>query len=395
MDAHRLRTRDAIGFVWGAVILLVAAASSYAASPGARIVSAKGTVEILNAPTGQWVAATSPAVVPPGTALRTGPESKVVLELDGAVVTLYDTSLIRIPAAAAPASTANNPLRHPLLDSGRALFDVTPRKDRTPFSVRTPTIVAGVKGTVFEVVATARQQAVYVWRGLVEVASLVDRADVQLVSAGHFTMLDHLQLISPLDIPSDREEPAGLDLHPATTATTARVDAPAVEIERESISHAHRESTTARVLPIDNDPLIGLWLDADSVALQGALDDARDFQTVVSTGDLRTVSTVTSTSNTATDPVTSTVTDPLSSTSSSLTTSVDSTLDSTTSTLSSATETLVTDPLSGTVSTLTTTVDSTLDSTTSALSSTLEPIVTDTSGNLVSTVSSPLGLLGF
>lgn len=395
MNTQRISTRGAIGLLGAVAILLLAAVSAHAGSPGARIVSATGTVEILGAPTGQWAPAAAPAVLAPGSALRTGQRSSAVLELDGATVTLYDTSLIRIPAAAAPASTRATPLRHPWLDSGRALFDVTPRTQPAPFSVRTPMIVAGVKGTVFEVVATGTQQAVYVWRGLVEVVSVVDQTDVQLVSAGHFTMLDHLRLIPPTGIPTDREEPAGLDSHPATAATTARAGAPTTEPidhvmrDRTPLGDARPDRKATNALPIETDPFVGLWLDADSAALQGALDDARDFQTVVSTGELRTVRTIPSTTDATTNSVTSTATDPLSSTGSSLTTTVDSPLNSTT-----AANTLVTDPLSGTVSTMTTTVDSTLHSTTSALSSTLEP-VTDTTSGVVSTVSSPLGLLGF
>lgn len=402
MDAHRLPTRSAFGVIGSLAILVVAAVSAQAASPGARLITAKGLVEILNAPSGAWVAAASPAVLPPGSSLRTGSKSEAVLELDGAVVTLYDTSLIRIPAEAAPASTASQPLRHPVLDSGRALFDVTPRTDRAPFSVRTPTIVAGVKGTAFEVVATATQQAVYVWRGLVEVTSLVDRADVQLVSAGHFTMLDQLHLIPPIDIPNHREDPTSLEPHHATVST-ARRDAPAAgptpmpeklaetvpfdaaRVDSKSAADASLSVEGFGAMPADRDPLIGLWGEADDLALHRALDHTRDLQTVVSTGDLRAPASQASKLGTTGSGVTHAVTDSQPSNSSVQPREVDDL-----------------DDLSEIESTLTTTVDSpvtslssTVDSTDTSLSSTLAPVVTETTTRVESTLSRPLGLLGF
>lgn len=284
---------------WGVMVFLSLAVAVHAAPIGARVVSVQGIVEILSAPSGQWSTVASGVTLPPGSAIRTGPDSQAVLELDGAVVTLYDTSMINIPVSASPASTSPNPLRHPLLDAGRAVFNVTPTTNRVPFSVRTPTIVAGVKGTVFEVVSTGTHEAVYVWRGLVEVASLIDPLDVQLVPAGSYTMLDHLRLTPAAPIPSEREHPSESPLHSA--------------------------------------PLMTTWDTADRAALETALDDALDFQTVVSTGDLRVPSSTTLTTDTTGLPTTSTV--PL--------TSLTTTADSLTSAPSPGLHTLLTDPVSG------------------------------------------------
>jgi hypothetical protein len=354
------------------VILLLAVGSAQAASPSAHIVSAKGTVQILAAPTGEWVAAASRAAVPPGSAVRTGPKSRAVIELDGATVTLYETSLIRIPAVAAPTSTATNPLRHPWLDSGRALFDVTPRKDRASFSVQTPTVVAGVKGTVFEMSSTGTEEAVYVWNGLVEVTSRLNSSDIQLVAAGQFTMLDDLRLTPALPIPDERVRPDEVDLH--------RHTAEAVDSEKAAVTERMTEdfsvgTTLESTLALTTEA----WRDADRAAVKPALDQALDFQSVVSIGTVRistdsltnslasTTTTVSDTTRTVTDPHTSTVS---------------SVVDPLTSGVSG-----VVDPLT---STLAPVVSPVID----PLTSTLAPVVTPLTST-VSTVVTPLRILGF
>lgn len=368
MDTHRFPTRGAIGFLLGLAVLVAAVMSAQAAPPGARLVSVKGTVEILNAPSGRWVAAASPTVIPPGASVRTGPKSQVVLELNGARVTLYDTTLIRIPHAAAPASTAVDPLRHPLLDSGRALFDVTPRKDRAPFSVRTPTIVAGVKGTVFEVSATGTEHAVYVWDGLVEVASRFDNTDIQLVAGGQFTMLDDLHLTPSAPIPHGRVQPPDMETHrrAVEAAMTKKRDASERSMEDFPVS-----------APLDSTSASGTdaFRDADRAAIKTALDQALDFQSVVSIGTVRVstdsiTNTLSSTTTTVRYP-TDTGTDPLVPT-------TPSAVDPMTSTLTTAV-----DPLTSTIAPVVDPLASTLSSVVAPLSST------------TSTVTTPLRTLGF
>ncbi len=395
MAAHRIPSRRFPGLMWGAVILFLAVGSAQAASPGARIVSAKGTVQVLATPSGEWVAAASRASVPPGSAVRTGPRSKAVIELDGAEVTLYETSLLRIPTAPAPTSTAGNAFRHPWLDSGRALFDVTPRKDRAPFSVQTPTVVAGVKGTVFEVSSTGTEEAVYVWDGLVEVSSRLDSKDIQLVAAGQFTMLDDLRLTPALPIPDQRHRPDEVDLQ------RHAVEAAAAEKPFETDRMTEDFSINA---PLDTTLALTTeaWRDADRDAVKSALDQALDFQSVVSIGTVRVStdslsntleSTTTAAGNTtgpATDPVAgavSAVTDPLTSTVSALAAPVvSSTIAPIVSPLTSTLAPVVTpliDPLTSTLAPIV-----------SPLTSTLAPVVTPLTSP-VSTVVTPLRTLGF
>jgi hypothetical protein len=369
MNAQQLPTRSVIKVLLGMIIILVAVGTTHAASPGARIVRATGTVEVLNAPSAQWVTASSQTVLPLGSAVRTGSKSTVVLELDGATVTLYETSLIRIPSQVTPASTATNPLRHPWLDSGRGLFDVTPRKDRLPFSVQTPTVVAGVKGTVFEVSSTGTEEAVYVWDGLVEVTSRLDSTDLQLVGAGQFTAFDDLRLTPVLPIPGDRVQPDEVDLdRHKMEASMNEQNEQAAPTERamEDFPVGGKLDTTTVSLTTK------AWRDADRAAVKNALDGALDFQSVVSLGTVRTPST---TVTTMTDATTRTVSETATTVVDPVTATMSSTIDATTAAVSSATDMVNTSVVSVT-DTLTSTVSSTVETTTATVSSVVAPLTT-------------------
>lgn len=284
--------RTGYGLMAALVLNLAWTAVVWAAEPGARILSVRGLVEVQSASAGRWTAAAAARTMRPGDAVRTGAQSSAVLQIDGARMTLYETTLLRIPAAASPVSTASAPpFRHPWLEAGRAFFDVTPQNPALGFSVRTPTLVAGVKGTVFEVIAEGDEQAVYVWEGLVEVASRLDPGDTRLVAAGMYTALERLKLTPATKIPADRERPTYREGEPAP-------------------------------------PMQG-WLDADAAAIDLVTDDLAEMETVILGGDLRVpavesslttsaVSTTTATTTTLIDPLLSsststvtTLTDPL------------------------------------------------------------------------------------
>jgi hypothetical protein len=365
MNAYQQPTRSVIKALLGMIVILVSVGTTHAASPGARIVRATGTVEVTNAPSVQWVTASSQTIFPPGSAVRTGSKSTAVLELDGATVTLYETSLIRIPAQVTPASTATNPLRHPWLDSGRGLFDVTPRKDRLPFSVQTPTVVAGVKGTVFEVSSTGTEEAVYVWDGLVEVTSRLDSTDFQLVGAGQFTALDDLRLTPALPIPGDRIQPDEVDLDRHKMEASLNEKTEPTDRVNEELPVGDRLDSATVALTTE------AWRDADRAAVKDALDEALDFQSVVSLGTVRTatttVATVDATTRTVSETAT-TVVDPVTAT-------MSSTIDATTAAVSSATDSVNTSVASVT-DTLTSTVSSTVETTTATVSSVVEPLTT-------------------
>jgi hypothetical protein len=296
--------------LWGLVlaVLVVVAAPTWASETTAKIVKVQGLVEVSSSSPGQWVSAPGGRVLRPGDAVRTGSRSSAIIELDGAEVTLYETTLLRIPISTGRVSTAgDSPWRHPSLDQGRGLFNVTPGRTPAGFSVRTPMLVAGVKGTIFEVIATGTEHAVYVWEGAVEVSSILDPTDLQLVAAGEHTMMDNLRLTPSRPMPTERMRPEGAD----------------------------RDSVTPDSAPdegtIDDTAIIEAWREADRIAVDLASDGMADFQTIISNGELRqpvtttlnsSTPTTSSSTTTTSTPALSTVTDPLLSTIDTTTTSV-------------------------------------------------------------------------
>jgi hypothetical protein len=288
-EGSPMRIQPHIGTgIWGLVlaVLVVAAAPTWASEVTAKIVTVQGLVEVLSSSPGQWVSAPGGRVLHPGDAVRTGSRSSATIELDGTKMTLYETTLLRIPISTSRVSTAgDSPWRHPSLDQGRGLFNVTPGRTPAGFSVRTPMLVAGVKGTIFEVVATGTEHAVYVWEGAVEVSSISDLTDLQLVLAGEYTMMDDSRLTPSQPMPVEQMRPEGA--------------------ERDNVR--------------PDSAMIEAWREADQIAVDLASDGMADFQTIVSSGELS--QPVTTTLNSST-PSTSSVTDPLLSTTDTTTTSV-------------------------------------------------------------------------
>jgi hypothetical protein len=323
--------------LWGLVlaVLVVAAAPAWASETTAKIVKVQGLVEVSSSSPGQWVSAPGGRVLRPGDAVRTGSRSSAIIELDGAEVTLYETTLLRIPISTSRVSTAgDSPWRHPSLDQGRGLFSVTPGRTPAGFSVRTPMLVAGVKGTIFEVIATGTEHAVYVWEGAVEVSSRLNPTDLQLVAAGEHTMMDDLRLSPSQPTPIERERPEGA--HRGGVRPDVAPDEDRVQEEPIKEKHADDQITAIEIQEerLDQAAVLDSWREADRVAVDLASDGMADFQTIISSGELRqpvtaplpttdsSTPTTSSSTTTTPTPALSTVTDPLLSTIDTTTTSV-------------------------------------------------------------------------
>ncbi len=427
----RIQPRMRIG-LWGLVlaVLVMAAAPSWASETTAKLMKTQGLVEVSSASPTRWASAHAGRVLHPGDAVRTGSRASAIIELDGAEVTLYETTLLRIPMSASTVSTAgDSPWRHPLLDQGRGLFNVIPGRTPAGFSVRTPMLVAGVKGTIFEVIATGTEHAVYVWEGAVEVGSLLDPTDLQLVAAGEHTMLDDLRLTPSQPMPVERERPEGAyrgTVKPDVTPGEDHVQQEPIKheeaIQKEERIKASLKVTEVKEEPIDHAAVLESWREADRIAVDLASDGMADFQTIVSSGELRqpvavnrlgqtltsttkTLSATTSTapptaatdttasSSTNTAPISSVV-DPLAST---VTTTVSAITDPLVSTTTTTLST-VTDPLLSTVTTTVPTVTSTVSSVTTAATtpvlSTVTTVVDPVTGSTSRLVDTVSGLLG-
>jgi ferric-dicitrate binding protein FerR (iron transport regulator) len=140
-------------------------------APGLVLETVAGTVEVRSAGASAWRPATAGARLAAGDAVRTGDRSKAKVVHAGGAVWLFDRTVLHLPGA----GMARGVLRRPVLASGQALFEVDGRRMRdllpgAPFEVQTPSIVAGVKGTVFLVVERDGMACVGVLDGVVETA---------------------------------------------------------------------------------------------------------------------------------------------------------------------------------------------------------------------------------
>ena len=297
----RIQARMGTG-LWGLVmaVLVVAAAPTWASETTAKIVKVQGLVEVSSSSPGQWVSAPGGRVLRPGDAVRTGSRSSAIIELGGAEVTLYETTLLRIPISVSTVSnTGDSPWRHPSLDQGRGLFNVIPGRTPAGFSVRTPMLVAGVKGTIFEVIATGTEHAVYVWEGAVEVSSRLNPMDLQLVAAGEHTMMDDLRLIPTQPMPIERERPEGAyrgAVKPDVAPEEERVQKDPIRQEEVIKEEKHIEDrifenrlkeVEVKEDRFDQAAVLDSWREADRIAVDLASDGMADFHTIVSSGELR------------------------------------------------------------------------------------------------------------
>jgi hypothetical protein len=130
-----------------------------------RLAVAVGAVEIGRGEPPAWQAAHVGDLLGAGDSVRTGRGGRAEVILGTGVARLFENSLLRLPPdAMRPEGAAAVGL-----DRGGSLFDVQTRRPSDPFEVRTPEVVASVKGTRFGVMLADTSAVVSVYTGLVGV----------------------------------------------------------------------------------------------------------------------------------------------------------------------------------------------------------------------------------
>jgi len=149
----------------GALALLLASAAAQPAAAEPRLGQIAGEVEIGRGEPPRWFPARPGEVLRAGDSVRTGRGARAEVDLGTGTVRLFEGSLLRLPPEAmrpeGPSAVG--------LERGDSLFEVRPRKPGDPFEVRTPEVVASVKGTRFAVQLAGDGAAVSVFTGLVGV----------------------------------------------------------------------------------------------------------------------------------------------------------------------------------------------------------------------------------
>src|SRR5688572_5698117 len=142
------------------LMLLFWSHAAFAQSPLWRVTEAAGAVQVQHG--GRTAAAVRGAALQPGDVVTTGANGRAVLVRGQEYVIVAARTRLRLPAAAEAKGFIQV-----LQDWGRATFRI--EKKATPhFGVRTPHLVALVKGTTFTVTADGKGAAISVEEGRVE-----------------------------------------------------------------------------------------------------------------------------------------------------------------------------------------------------------------------------------
>ncbi|HKE10293.1 MAG TPA: FecR family protein [Myxococcota bacterium] len=145
--------------------LVLAHVPARAAQAEPRLAVVVGAVEIGRGEPPAWHTAHVGDALGTGDWLRTGRAARAEVNLGTGIARLFENSLLRLP----PDGMRLEGAAAVGLDHGTSLFDVRPRRPSDPFEVRTPKVVASVKGTRFGVALTDASALVVVYTGLVAV----------------------------------------------------------------------------------------------------------------------------------------------------------------------------------------------------------------------------------
>ncbi len=163
--------------VWLALVALALSFSGHAAAEKVPVdesstrwkaVAASGRVEARPVDTAEpdWIRVGRGDAFPAETAVRTGRRGRVTLAHRASLLIVDPSSEVFLPVSAGPAGPTEV-----IQNSGTVLYEVDGKLHRG-FKVVTPTLVSGVKGTVFMVTVNDRYTSVSVEQGRVEVTDL-------------------------------------------------------------------------------------------------------------------------------------------------------------------------------------------------------------------------------
>lgn len=148
-----------------ALAMAFAVFAAVAAHAEPRLTMVVGAVDVGRGEPSEWTAAAVGVVLHAGDSVRTGHGGRAEVDLGGATTRLFENSLLRLPQdRVLPSGAAAVELGR-----GDAVFDVNKRAPSDPFEVRTPEIVASVKGTRFAVQLGVGLASVSVFSGAVGV----------------------------------------------------------------------------------------------------------------------------------------------------------------------------------------------------------------------------------
>ncbi len=167
-----------------------------AKTPDTVIARFEGEVEIKQGQTVAWQKAEKGRVIHPGDIIRTGAKSWAMIRHNSAKIQLFENTLLEFPKeqSSQRVSQSGNDLVTVVLQKGHSIFKVFKNRLKRRFEVISPSLIAGVKGTVFEVFEKESFKGVAVSEGVVEVINLDFRGEILELTANQIAEIrdDHL-----------------------------------------------------------------------------------------------------------------------------------------------------------------------------------------------------------
>lgn len=197
-----------------AIVLAVIICKSADAQTVATLADVQGAVHVKSGPTGEWEPASDGDTVSAGDSIRTGASGQAVIRWDGGnALKVFPLSQMRISELAIQGNSSRAGLD---LQNGRLLAKAAKlRTHDSAFEIKTPTAIAAVRGTAFDV--SMSQQTKNTTFAVVDGSIYVSAGDeVIIVSEGFESVVESAgspskpQPIPPAQLKKLRDEAAGI-----------------------------------------------------------------------------------------------------------------------------------------------------------------------------------------
>ena len=170
-----------------------------------RLLSFEGQVEHKTYGGKTWQKVSGEVNFQPGDVLRTMARSKAELEFEGGVIRMYENTILELPKNVkqmAKKRITEKTITH--LKQGKSIFKILKDSLERPFEVVTPSLIAGVKGTIFKVIEEGQVKSVEVFEGLVEVSNRERLEERVSVGRGQRTLIENGRFKDPLPFEGKR-----------------------------------------------------------------------------------------------------------------------------------------------------------------------------------------------
>jgi hypothetical protein len=160
------------------------------------LISTDGQVEVRNPQADLWRTVGNNTILHYGDMVRTGSQSKAEIRFETGIIRMYENTLLEFPSQpqGIRVSDDSEKLKSVFLRKGRSLFEIFKNRLNSGFEVSSPSLIAGVKGTIFRVAEEEGLKGVTVLEGVVAVTNRQNPAERTDVTANHYILLmeEHL-----------------------------------------------------------------------------------------------------------------------------------------------------------------------------------------------------------